>query len=121
MERENKLSIWIGKFSSKDELSEYMKEKYTDDGDLYSSFMNSFKIDYIDNQFQEVLFQDNNITKEDIFSQFSYSESFIDLIPNDKNWTLYNSFILLYDFEYEKNVENDLNFIFLGVFEYKKY
>jgi hypothetical protein len=52
----DKVSIWTGHFSDNEKFKEYIRERYTDEGDMDSIFMNSYTIDFIDNQFQEVLF-----------------------------------------------------------------
>ena len=48
MEKEGKVSIWVGKFNSEEALKEYVQEVFDDEGDSTSSFMNDFNIDYID-------------------------------------------------------------------------
>lgn len=86
MEQKNTVSIWFGNFRNEDELTEYMQEQFTDDRDVYSKFSQEFKIDYIDSQFQEILFSDSLTINK--LKSLSYSESFIELIKLDvKNTT----------------------------------
>lgn len=112
MEEENKVSVFAGNFLSEDHLASYVKEDFTDDGDIYSELMDDLNVDFIDNQFQEVLYVGRLLVKDD-FVQFSYSESFIHLINEDL--ANYNSLILLYNFN-SKNRPQKITLI--GVFNY---
>jgi hypothetical protein len=113
MEEENKVSIFGGNFLSEEHLSSFVKENFTDDGDIYSDLMDDLKVDFIDNQFQEVLYIGKELSKDD-FVQFSYSESFLHLI--NKDLSSYNSVILLYNFNC-KNTPQRITLI--GVFDYR--
>ncbi len=115
MEEENKVSIWLGNFNSEDELTEYMEEHFTEDGDMYSDFMKAFEIDFIDNQFQEVFFS-KNLSKED-FKSFSYAESYVDDI--NANLENYNSVIAIYNFNYSKKIQKSSDVDFIGVYDYQ--
>ncbi|NQX85090.1 MAG: immunity 22 family protein [Flavobacteriaceae bacterium] len=117
MEIQNKVSIWLGNKNSNDSLKKYMEEVYTEDGDINSDFMSSFEIDYIDNQFQEVLFCGSGNSKNEIFEDFSYKESYIDKLPN-LNWESFNSVICLYNFKYTGEIENADDFKFIGTFDF---
>lgn len=117
MEKENKVSIWIGKSNSENDFQKYLKENYTDDGDFSSIFMNDFNIDYYDNQFKEVLFKENS-SKKEVLKDFSYSENFIEKITG-VNWEVNNSFVLLYNFEYDKTSLKSEVLNFVGVFDYR--
>ena len=115
MKKENVVSVWFGNFKTKRELSEFVQEKYDEDGDVIPSlFMKTFGIDCYETDFQEILFQEN-ISKEDLF-QASYSETFIDKIDNISG----NSIILLYDFYYTGQVCETSNLRFIGTFDYVK-
>lgn len=114
---EGKTSLWIAKFNSREELNDFMEEKFDKNDDIYSDFMKSFKIDFIDNHFQEVDFYSDLKLKQDVFDGFSYVESFIENIPNE-NWENYNSVILLYNFEYDEKVKQNGNVKFIGSFDY---
>ncbi|CAL2079823.1 immunity 22 family protein [Tenacibaculum sp. 190524A05c] len=117
MEVLNKVSLWVAKFNSSEELSKFMEERFDRNGDVYSDFMKSFKIGFIDNHFQEVDFYGDLTVKQDVFDGFSYVESFIENIPNE-NWSDYNSVILLYNFEYNQKVKQSKKVKFVGSFEY---
>lgn len=114
MEKINKVSIWIGEFSSKDFFEDYIALTYSEDGDITSKFMKDFKIEYYDEQFKESLF-----TKDkDKLKDFSYASTFYPKII-DKIDSKINSFLLLYNFEYDsKNNKND-KMKFIGTFDYK--
>jgi hypothetical protein len=116
MNKENKVSIWFGHFESKGKFYDFIREIYDDEGNMHSSFMESFGIDFIDNQFQETLF-DNEMNKSKL-EPASYSESFIDKITID--FLKYNCVILLYNFEYEGLVEKVNSMDFYGVLNYTK-
>lgn len=115
MEKENKISFWAGNFKSEDELNDFMQEQFTDDGDMYSEFMTAFKIDFIDNQFQEVFYSEN-LSKNDLKS-LSYSESFLDQLP--ENFQKYNGIIAIYNFEYAGEVSSANGVDFIGVYDYE--
>jgi len=115
MEEQNKVSIWLGNFKSENELNSFMKEQFTEDGDIYSEFMKAFEIDFIDNQFQEVFFSEN-LSKENLES-FSYSESYLEQITT--NLEKYNSVIALYNFNYSGKILNANDIDFIGVYDYK--
>jgi len=117
MEKQNKVSLWVGNLETKTELEKFMLEKYDDEGDSSSDFMKAFKIDYVDNQFQEVFFYENMNTKQDIFEGFSYVVSYLEEIP-DLNWENYNSIILLYNFKYNKVVLEKESLTYIGSFDF---
>ncbi len=115
MDKENVVSIWIGNFKSENEFAEFVKEQYDDEGDLLpSTFMKMFRIDYIDSDSQEILFQEN-LSKEDLL-QASYAETFINKMGNISG----NSIVLLYDFCYTGQVKEAENLYFIGTFDYNK-
>jgi len=111
----NKVSIWIGHISDNETLNDYIKERYTDQGDMSSLFMNSYHIDFIDNQFQEVLFLKENVTLQTLIAPLSYSEFFTHKLTLD---TKDNFIIAVYNFEYTGEILNDEISRFSGVYEY---
>ncbi len=115
MEKQNKVTVFASKFISREEFENYLQEKFTEDGDVYSELTKELGVDYIDNQFQEVCFSEKNLSFEHL-KEFSYSENFIDKI--DVNLSAFNSLILLYNYAYvDKGDLEKLHFI--GVFDYK--
>lgn len=119
MENPQKVTLFIGKFSSQKTLNSFLKEHYNEDDEVSSKFMEAFQIEYIDHDFQEVDFYTNKTTKEAIFKDFSYATSFITEIPK-RNWKAYNSIILLYNFEYLGTIKEIENLKFIATFEYKE-
>lgn len=110
-----KVSIWLGHFESQEDLQDYTKENYTENGDLTCTFYTDFGIKYIDNQFREVAFSEP-ITVE-LIEQASYSESFMDSIE-DGELSNYNSIILCYDYDYDGNVQTKNRVTFYKVLSY---
>ena len=123
MEKIDKVSIWVCRFNNDSELQEYIKEEYNEDGDITSNFMNDFNIDYIDNQFQEVLFlesmNNNNNNNNDLINPLSYSETFISNINIPLTYDI-NAVIAIYDFEYEEEVQSKNQKFYLGSYSYDK-
>ena len=90
----SKLSIWVGNFNFEKELEEYVEEEYDDDDKCSSLFLEQFKIDWIDHDFQEIGFYDNGLTKDGLM-EHSWAKTFI---PNvdDKLLMGNNSVIIVY-------------------------
>jgi hypothetical protein len=113
----DKVSIWIGRFETEYKFNNFMEEQYNDDGDVFSVFIETFKIDYINSDFQEVLFQEQ-LSKNDLL-QASYADSFIDKIDSEQI-RLNNCIVLIYDFDYSGEVKSANGLNFVGTFEYNK-
>ncbi|EDP96809.1 immunity 22 family protein [Kordia algicida OT-1] len=119
MENPQKVTLFLGKFSSQKRLNSFLEEHYDEDAEVSSEFMEAFQIEYIDHDFQEVDFYTNKTSKEAIFKDFSYVESFIKEIP-ELDWKAYNSIILLYNFKYPGTIKETKNVKFIATFEYKE-
>ena len=117
MTKDNVVSIWFGNFETEEKFQEFIAEEYDDEGDVLSAFTTSFCIDYIDEDFQETLFQ-KVITIDDL-SQFSYAESFIDKI-NEDILRQSNCVIFVYDYNYSGTIKSNNNLNFIGAYKYKK-
>jgi len=117
MKKQNKISIWIGNFDSEDDFYEFIEEKYDEDGKSSSAFREEFKTGYIDHDFQESFFVDEELTKED-FMETSYGESFVDKL--DDALLTGNGVIMLYDFEYSGEIKAKNNVNFIGAYDYIK-
>lgn len=116
MERENRVSVWTGKFNDKESLVKYLKESYDNDGDMTSTFMEEFKIEFYDVDLSEFLFIENNDLSQ--LRGFSYSDSFIKNVV--EKVLDQNSFLVIYDFDYDlKNTYAD-KLKFIGSFDYFK-
>ena len=116
MEERNKVSIWLGNFKSEDELSNDMEEHFTEDGNKYSDFMEYYEINFVDNQFQEVVFEEK-LSKERL-KTLSSAESFINKIDDDLSAS--NSLIAIYNFKYNGSVSESAKTKFIGVYNYKQ-
>lgn len=116
MEKQGKVSLWVGDFDSKEEFYNFIKEVYDDEGEVSSDFMEVFQIDYIDNQYQEVYFYEDVSSKKKVFEGFSYIESFVDNVP-DMKWIKKNVVLLLYNFEYSKK-KNYPKMKFIDVYDF---
>ena len=116
MNKENRVSIWFGNFKTEDLFNDFLRETYDDKGDVYSKFMDEFKIDYIDSDYQETLYdREINYAK---LEMASYSESFLDKV--NVVFLDYNCVILLYDFDYKGGVKESNGLEFYGVLDYEK-
>jgi len=118
MEKGNKVSIWMGSFDSKESFMLFMEEQYDEEGDMSSKFMNAFEIDIIDNQFQESLFFEDSLTREQL-KQFSYAHSFLDNLE-EIDLATFNCVVFIYDIEYNEAIKIVENMKFIGSFAYSK-
>ncbi|WP_315069723.1 immunity 22 family protein [uncultured Clostridium sp.] len=126
MQEECKVSLWLGNFNNEKTFREFMDIKYTDDGDsIPSKFKEQFKIDYYDIDFSEIDYMEeksNNL--EVLLEGFSNDYEIISKLNEKYNGGVYNSIVLLYDFEYDYNGENykdEENILdFIGCVKYSK-
>jgi hypothetical protein len=124
MEKEGVVSLFIGNSKSYKDLQNYIFNSYTEDGDLLpSEFEKDFNIDYYNEDFREVEFYDEPSNDLRVLLEgFSYDEEiipkFIELCGERLNQEA-NSVILLYNFQYNGNVNEKNQFRFLGTVQYK--
>jgi hypothetical protein len=126
MQKEGKVSLWLGIFNDEETFREFMEIKYTDDGDsIPSKFKNQFKIDYYDIDFSEIDYMEEKLNDLQVLLEGFSNDYEIILKLNEKyNGGMYNSIVLLYGLEYDSNGEkykdgdNELEFI--GCVEYSK-
>ena len=116
MDKENRVSIWFGHFKTEEQFDDFLRETYDDEGDVYSQFMAAFKIDYIDSDYQEALY-DREINYSKLESA-SYSESFLDKIS--VIFSNYNCVVLIYDFDYSGGIKESNGLRFYGALDYEK-
>jgi hypothetical protein len=118
MEKEGFVSLFIGNSKSYKDLRNYILNSYTEDGDLLSSeFEKDFNIDYYNEDFREVEYYDEPSNDLRVLLEgFSYDEEiipkFIELCGERLNQEA-NSVILLYDFQYNGNVNEKISLDFL--------
>lgn len=126
MQKEGKVSLWLGIFNDEETFREFMEIKYTDDGDsIPSKFKKQFKIDYYDIDFSEIDYMEEKTDELQVLLEgFSNDYEIIPKLDKKYNKSMYNSIVLLYDFEYDCNSENyiheknKLNYI--GCVDYTK-
>ncbi|MGG3684494.1 immunity 22 family protein [Aeribacillus sp. FSL K6-3256] len=124
MEKEGFVSLFIGNSKSYKDLQNYILNSYIEDGDLLpSEFEKDFNIDYYNEDFREVEFYDEPSNDLRVLLEgFSYDEEiipkFIELCGERLNQEA-NSVILLYNFQYNGNVNEKNQFRFLGTVQYK--
>jgi|APLak6261690433_1056193.scaffolds.fasta_scaffold35397_1 hypothetical protein len=116
MEKQNKVSIWIGRFNDRASLENYVRETYDDNGEMISDFMKDFDIDFYDEDLSEYDFIENDNLLQ--IKNFSYSNSFLhNVLEKASNE---NGFKLLYDFEYSGKNTDSGKLKFIGSFDYSK-
>lgn len=112
----NKVSIWLGRFDSEEQLNDYVEEQYNEDGDILCPFYSDFKIEYLDSDLRDLLFHEP--LNKSVLSNASYAASFIDAI--DADLSQYNAVILAYDFEYSGDIDLVGGLHFYAVLPYNK-
>ena len=126
MQKEGRVSLWLGSFNNEKTFREFMEIKYTDDGDsIPSKFKKQFKIDYYDIDFSEIDYMEKKSNDLEVLLEgFSNDYEIIPKLNEKYNGGIYNSIVLLYDFEYDFNEENykdDNNTLdFIGCVGYNK-
>lgn len=110
-----KVSIWFGKFPSREAFETYMALEYDEEGDATSQFLTDFHIEYLDEDFQEVSFEEDADVQEAL-KDFSYAESFIDQLPTIDSEV--NAYVLAYYEEYEGVIKASEYMEFIGVFDF---
>ena len=124
MQKEGKVSLWLGNFNNEKTFREFMEIKYTDDGDsIPSKFKKQFKIEYYDIDFSEVDYTEEQSNDLKVLLEgFSNDYEIIPKFKEKYSGNMYNSIVLLYDFEYDNNInyKNGNNILdFIGCVDYK--
>ncbi|MDB2076291.1 MULTISPECIES: immunity 22 family protein [Clostridium] len=126
MQKEGKVSLWLGNFNNEKTFREFMEIKYTDDGDsIPSKFKKQFKIDYYDIDFSEIDYMEEKSNDLEVLLEgFSNDYEIIPKLKENYDGNMYNSIVLLYDFEYDSNkinYKNENNILdFIGCVDYSK-
>ncbi|WP_409274862.1 immunity 22 family protein [Neobacillus sp. SCS-31] len=128
MEQEGYVSLWVGEFSTSEELREYLSIEYDEDGDaIPSNFEKDFFIEFYDEDFREVVFHQQPLSSlNQLIAGASYEEvilsKFDDMFLKNAPKKI-NAVVLLYNFQYEPGVEvakSGLNTLhYIGAVEYK--
>ncbi|SHJ56758.1 Immunity protein 22 [Clostridium amylolyticum] len=108
MQKEGEVSLWLGIFNDEETFRKFMEIKYTDDGDsIPSKFKKQFKIDYYDIDFSEIDYMEEKSSDLQVLLEgFSNDYEIIPRLNEKYNGGMYNSIVLLYDFEYQYNGDN---------------
>jgi len=123
----NDVSLWLGYFSNFDEVEKYMEIKYDEDGDsIPSVFEREFKLGYYDRDLIEkdwIPDAEDDVKK--LLVDFSYDDQLIKQFNNDMLNSKYNTIILLYNYNYDKDgravnsvEKNEYKLDFIGTAEY---
>ena len=126
MQKEGKVSLWLGNFNNEKTFREFMEIKYTDDGDsIPSKFKKQFKIDYYDIDLSEIDYMEEKSNDLEVLLEgFSNDYEIIPKLKENYDGNMYNSIVLLYDFEYDSNkinYKNENNILdFIGCVDYRK-
>ena len=126
METENTVSMWVGNFASREELDNYIDLRYDDDGEIVSSkFYDAFQIDIddIDDYLIEKEYCDYRfLNVYDHLIEASYADVIIEnlkKIEDDLAIPESNSIILLYNYKYCGQVEEQPNIKFITTVDYR--
>ncbi|WNS79228.1 immunity 22 family protein [Domibacillus sp. DTU_2020_1001157_1_SI_ALB_TIR_016] len=125
MEQEGYVSLWVGNFSSNEELQKYLLNTYDEDGNAAASaFEEEYKIDDHDSDFREAdCFKTGSRQLSILLSGCSYEDVVIPLFTEIQGEELpysVNSIILLYNFKYsEKGGREPSHVHYLGSVRYK--
>ncbi|WP_113928091.1 immunity 22 family protein [Bacillus sp. P14.5] len=123
----NDVSLWLGDFSNFDEVEKYTEIIYDEDGDsIPSVFEREFKIGYYDRDLIEKdWISDTEDDIKELLVDFSYDDQLIKQFNNVKLNAKYNTIILIYNYNYDKDgrpvssvSENGYKIDFIGTAEY---
>lgn len=107
MELEGKVSLWLGNFNDEETFRSFMEIKYTDDGDsIPSDFKKHFQIKSYDIDFSEIDYMEEEASELEVLLE-GFSNDY-EIIPKFKEYFKlgnYNAIVLLYDFQYEKDIK----------------
>lgn len=117
------VSLWVGNTESDEKLLDYVSINYDEDDDDYgySQFMKDFCIDYLDEDFMERIFFDKKTDSlKELLSGCSYEDK---VIPEFEKIFIsgkkFNSAILIYDMDYDGNINKNCRFEFAGTVKIK--
>ncbi|MDQ0233544.1 immunity 22 family protein [Metabacillus malikii] len=101
----NDVSLWLGHFSNFDDVEKYTELIYDEDGDsIPSVFEREFKLGYYDRDIIEKDWIPNTTDDiKELLVDFSYDEQLIKQFINVKLSSKYNTIILIYNYNYDKD------------------
>ncbi len=123
MIKKNKVSLWLGHFDSADDLKDYARASYDEQGNYIASvFQRTYQISEYDLDCIETdWISEPCTTAESLLGGFSWD---YEIIPNFKkilmqrNLKEYNGIILLYDYEYTGTVFGDDKLEYIGCVDF---
>ena len=102
--------FWIGHFDSENLFNEFFEETYTEnDDDPISKFSSSQDEIWIDHDFLEVSYEDNDKTLMEKFGNNSYAEEWMETLAmkvKDNGISKINTLVLLWFDKEEGHIEN---------------
>ncbi|MBC1639998.1 immunity 22 family protein [Listeria welshimeri] len=123
MERNGKVSIWLGNIEDQESLEKYVNLTYDDDGESVSSrFFLDFNIDMDDTDedfIEKAVLENKSKDLPVLLEGCSYEDTVIPkVIKNISIEKYYNSIILIYNFDYEESVKTVSNFDYITSVNY---
>lgn len=127
MKKQGSVSLWVGNTKSVDDLNEFLKITYDEDGDLIPSrFARAFKTGRYDDFCREAKFFEQPLSG---LNELSKGFSYYDIImPKFEEFAIkikepFNSVIFLYNFEYDEKLKHydngTFSFDYIGSVEYE--
>jgi Immunity protein 22 len=123
VEREGRVSVWVGRFAGEPALRLYVEASY--DGDECTCpFWTDTGTDWLDEDFLEAAFHPDGLVPAQLVADHSYGRSFaapvdaaVQCVPVDDA----NAVIVAYDVEYTPSPETPTGPVwFVGTFDYLK-
>ncbi|TYS59878.1 hypothetical protein FZC74_06900 [Sutcliffiella horikoshii] len=123
MEKKEWVSIWFGNFSG-NSIGEYVDLGYDDNGEsIPSQFFKDFNIDMDETDedtIEKAVYNNNSNEIHLLLGGCSYEEVIIPKIQENCNITkAYNAVILIYNFEYNNNINSAGDFDFISTLKYE--
>lgn len=128
MERRSVLAVWLADFSTAEQFSAYLEERYDERnvGSPLSAFAAESGIAWYDHDFLEADYRQPPLAIAELLKPFSYAESFVQAVverATTAEIARAHAAILLYDFEYAPAgglVPANSTVSFLGNFSYTR-
>ena len=108
MEKENKVSLWLGYFEKENDFRDYMKVRYDKDGNyIPSKFQELFAIKKYNLDLSEIDWISDKCTDVELLlagfsNDFEIIPQFKEMLEN-RDIVKYNSIVLFYNFGYKNN------------------
>ncbi|MDN7767083.1 immunity 22 family protein [Burkholderia cepacia] len=125
MEKANKVSVWIGRFTDGDDLTDYIENTCDENGDSSNQFRDDTGIDWFDDDFREADMLQPDLSLRENLVGFSWIDSFADVLIHQLEAMRSaddNGLILLYNFQYvsAESVRPASHVRFVGTFVFRE-